>query len=140
MKFTTHIKGIPELRKKLNNVDVIATRKTQFAVASSTQQVVLKAQTIVPVNLGKLKQSIKAEYKNNNLKGIISATESYAPYVEFGTGQFVKVPKGFEKMAMSFYVNGKGRTKPRPYLIPSWASELPIFRNKLKKIIKDMKL
>ena len=140
MKFTTHIKGIPELRKKLNNVDVIATRKTQFAVVSSSQQVVLKAQTIVPVNLGKLKQSIKAEYKNNNLNGIISATESYAPYVEFGTGQYVKVPKGFEEMAMSFYVNGKGRLKPRPYLIPSWASELPIFRNKLKKIIKDMKL
>jgi phage gpG-like protein len=94
----------------------------------------------VPVNLGKLKQSIKAEYKNNGLQGIISPTEKYAPYVEFGTGQFVKVPKGFEKMAMSFYVNGKGRLKPRPFLIPSWASELPIFRNKLKKIIKDMKL
>jgi len=140
MKFTTHIKGIPELRKKLNNVDAIATRKTQFAVVSSSQQVVLKAQTIVPVNLGKLKQSIKAEYKNNNLNGIISATESYAPYVEFGTGQYVKVPKGFEEMAMSFYVNGKGRMRPRPFLIPSWASELPIFRNKLKKIIKDMKL
>ena len=138
MKFT--IKGIPELKKKLQSLDQISTRKTQFAVVSSSQQVVLKAQTIVPVNLGKLKQSIKAEYKNNNLNGIISATESYAPYVEFGTGQYVKVPKGFEEMAMSFYVNGKGRMRPRPYLIPSWASELPIFRNKLKKIIKDMKL
>ena len=138
MKFT--IKGIPELKKKLQSLDQISTRKTQFAVVSSSQQVVLKAQTIVPVNLGKLKQSIKAEYKNNNLNGIISATEDYAPYVEFGTGQYVKVPKGFEEMAMSFYVNGKGTMKPRPYLIPSWASELPIFRNKLKKIIKDMKL
>jgi len=140
MKFTTHLKGIPELRKKLNNLDQVTTRKTQFAVVSSSQQIVLKAQTVVPVNLGKLKQSIKAEYKKDGLQGIISATEKYAPYVEFGTGQFVKVPKGFEKMAMSFYVNGKGKLKPRPYLIPSWASELPIFRNKLKKIIKDMKL
>lgn len=138
MKFT--VKGIPSLKKKLNDIDQISTRKAQFAVVSSSQQIVLKAQTIVPVNLGKLKQSIKAEYKNNNLNGIISATEDYAPYVEFGTGQYVKVPKGFEKLAMSFYVNGKGRMKPRPYLIPSWASELPIFRNKLKKIIKDMKL
>lgn len=140
MKLTTHIKGLPEIRKKLKNLDQVSTRKTQFAVVSSSQQIVLKAQTIVPVNLGKLKQSIKAEYKKDGLQGIISATEKYAPYVEFGTGQFVKVPKGFEKMAMSFYVNGKGRMKPRPYLIPSWASELPIFRNKLKKIIKDMKL
>lgn len=143
MKFTTRIKGITELRKKLNNVDQLATRKVQFAVVSSSQQIVLKAQMIVPVGKkygGSLKQSIKARYKRNSLQGIISATEFYAPYVEFGTGQFVKVPKGFEKTAMSFYVNGKGRMKPRPFLIPSWASELPIFRNKLKKIIKDMKL
>jgi len=112
----------------------------QFAVASSTQQIVLKAQMIVPVNLGKLKQSIKAEYKNNGLQGEISATEKYAPYVEFGTGQFVKVPKGFEEMAMSFYVNGNGKMKPKPFLIPSWASEVPIFKKKLSKIIEELEL
>lgn len=128
------------LKAKLRNVNQKATRKTQFAVVSSTQQIVLKAQTIVPVKLGKLKQSIKAEYKNNGLQGEVSATEKYAPYIEFGTGQFVKVPKGFEKMAMSFYVNGKGRMKPRPFLIPSWASEVPIFKKKLEKIIKELEL
>jgi len=140
MKFTTRVKGIPELRKKLNNVDQKATRKIQFAVASSTQQVVLKAQVAVPVKLGKLKQSIKAEYKNNGLQGEISATEFYAPYVEFGTGQFVKVPKGFEEMAMSFYVNGEGKMKPKPFLIPSWASEVPVFKRKLRKIIEELEL
>lgn len=99
---------------------------------------------IVPVSVlvtsGKLKQSIKAEYKNNGLQGEISATEKYAPYVEFGTGQFVKVPKGFEEMAMSFYVNGEGKMKPRPFLIPSWASEVPIFKRKLRKIIEELEL
>lgn len=134
------MKGIPKLREKLKQVNQKATRKTQFAVASSTQQIVLKAQMIVPVNLGKLKQSIKAEYKNNGLQGEVSATEKYAPYVEFGTGQFVKVPKGFEKMAMSFYVNGKGTMKPKPFLIPSWASEVPIFKRKLRKIIEELEL
>jgi HK97 gp10 family phage protein len=134
------VKGLEALKAKLRNVNQKATRKTQFAVVSSTQQIVLKAQTIVPVKLGKLKQSIKAEYKNNGLQSEVSATEKYAPYIEFGTGQFVKVPKGFEKMAMSFYVNGKGRMKPKPFLIPSWASEVPIFKKKLEKIIKELKL
>lgn len=121
-------------------MDNQVTNKTKFAVVKATQNIQLKASLIVPVDTGKLKQSIKTDYKENGLTGIISATEDYAPYVEFGTGQFVKVPKGFDEMAMSFFVNGKGRMKPRPFLIPSWASEVPIFKADLKKIIKDLKL
>jgi HK97 gp10 family phage protein len=140
LKLVTHIKGIPELRKRLNNLEKDATIKTKFAVAKATQNIQLKAVLIVPVKKGKLKQSIKSKYDKGGLIGRISATEDYAPYVEFGTGQFVKVPKGFDEMAMSFFVNGKGKMKPRPFLIPSWASEVPIFKADLKKIIKDLKL
>lgn len=135
------VKGIAALKAKLRNLDNQVTTRTKFAVAKATQNIQLKASLIVPVDKGKLKQSIKTDYKKNNgLTGTISVTEDYAPYVEFGTGSFVKVPKGFEDLAMSFFVNGKGRMKPQPFLIPSWASEVPIFKADLKKIIKNLKL
>lgn len=134
------IRGLNELKQKLREQNQRANNKVKFAVAESGSSIKLKAILKVPVNLGKLKQSIALEIKKEGLLAEISANKVYAPYVEFGTGQFTKVPKGFEEIAMSFYVNGKGRMKPQPYLIPSWASEVPIFRNKLRKIIKEMKL
>ncbi len=134
------VKGMQALKAKLRNLDAQVTTRTKFAVAKATQNIQLKAVLIVPVDKGKLKQSIKAKIDKNGLIGRISATEDYAPYVEFGTGQFVKVPEGFDKMAMSFFVNGKGKLKPRPFLIPSWASEVPIFKADLEKIIKDLRL
>jgi HK97 gp10 family phage protein len=134
------IRGLNELKQKLREQNQKANNKVKFAVAESGSSIKLKAILKVPVNLGKLKQSIALEIKKEGLLAEVSANKEYAPYVEFGTGQFTKVPKGFEEIAMSFYVNGKGTMKPKPYLIPSWASEVPIFRNKLKKIIKEMKL
>jgi HK97 gp10 family phage protein len=128
------------LKAKLRNLDNQVTTRTKFAVAKATQNIQLKAVLIVPVDRGKLKQSIKSKIDKNGLIGRISATEDYAPYVEFGTGSGVKVPKGFDEMAMSFFVSGKGRMRPQPFLITSWASELPIFKADLKKIIKDLRL
>ena len=97
----------------------------------------MQAQQKVPVDTGKLKQSIRYfKDKGGQLVYWITADELYAPYIEFGTGDFVKIPKGFEKEAMKFYVNGQGKTKPQPFLIPSWIIESAIFRNKLKEIIK----
>ena len=134
------VKGMQALKAKLRNLDNQVTTRTKFAVAKATQNIQLKAVLIVPVDRGKLKQSIKSKIDKNGLIGRISATEDYAPYVEFGTGSGVKVPKGFDEMAMSFFVSGKGRMRPQPFLIPSWASELPIFKADLKKIIKDLRL
>lgn len=134
------MKGLEALKAKLKALEPRATNKVKFAVASSGSDIKLGAINKVPVDLGKLKQSVYLVFKEGGLVAEVGASEFYAPYIEFGTGQFVKVPKGFEKLAMEFYVNGKGTTKPQPYLIPSWASEVPIFKKKLEKIIKELKL
>jgi hypothetical protein len=58
----------------------------------------------------------------------------YAPYIEFGTGGEVKVPKGLEKIAEQF----KGKDKrvvniqPHPFFFP------PFFEQK-KELIKQLK-
>ena len=141
--------GLSKLKEALKKVNSKASIETKFEVARGLSQIELSAKMIVPVDLGKLKQSIKTEIDPSGFRGKVNATEHYAPYVEFGTGQFVKIPTQFDsiskdykidfkKMAMDFYVNGQGRTRPRPFLIPSWAKELPVFHRNLRKIVKNL--
>lgn len=129
------------MREQINNYQQKVTRDVEFATAKSASEVVLQAQQKVPVDTGKLKQSIRYfKDKGGKLVYWITADEIYAPYIEFGTGNFVKVPSGFEKMAMSFYVNGEGKTKPQPFLIPSWIVESSVYKEKIKEIIRKHKL
>lgn len=129
------------MREQINNYQQKVTRDVEFATAKSASEIVLQAQQKVPVDTGKLKQSIRYfKDKSGKLVYWITADEIYAPYIEFGTGDFVKVPSGFENIAMSFYVNGEGKTKPQPFLIPSWIVESAIYKEKIKEIIRKYKL
>lgn len=83
---------------------------------------------------GKIAQSINAYSKNDGLTWSISVNQvPMAAYIEFGTGIFVDVPKGWESIAMQFYVNGKGYTTPHPYLYPAYY----VVRTQYKKDLRD---
>ena len=64
----------------------------------------------------------------------VVAPITYAPYVEFGTGGLVQIPKGFEDLAQQFYVNGKGRNRAQPFLIPAFIFETEQLEKRLKAI------
>jgi len=83
-----------------------------------------------------LRQSIFS--RMNYQKGVaeVGATAFHAPYVEFGTGLKVKVPQGYEEFAMQFYVNGKGRMSPQPYLIPSFLEEMTHYKSNIQKLVQ----
>jgi len=61
---------------------------------------------------------------------------SYAPYQEFGTGLKVRVPKGYEDVAIKYKGRGvrKVNLKPQPYLVPSIELNTPKLIARLKKI------
>ena len=59
------------------------------------------AKALAPFKLSKLRQSIKAE-QFGPLSWEITAYETYAPYIEYGTGSKVSVPAGLEAYAMQF--------------------------------------
>lgn len=79
----------------------------------------LEAKQNAPKDTGKLAQSIFYEKKRDGLGARVTANVNYAPYVEFGTGGMINIPSGFEDLAKKFFVNGKGRMKAQPYLIPA---------------------
>lgn len=84
---------------------------------------------------GAIAQSIKVEkVRSDSFSYTVRVGQQpMSAYVEFGTGSFVEVPKGWEKIAWHYYVNGKGYLRPFPYLYPAYY----IGRRQYKKDLKD---
>lgn len=112
-------------------------REFEYELLRASTSIEMKAKSRVPVDIAGIKKSIYSDSKNikKNLTAEVGATEEYAPYVEFGTGKYVKVDNEFKDLAMTFYVNGQGRTKPRPFLIPAFYEERKKFIENIKGIV-----
>ncbi|CAB4153561.1 Bacteriophage HK97-gp10, putative tail-component [uncultured Caudovirales phage] len=129
-------KVIKELRAKGKEVEKLIDDKT----AEVALQIELDAKILAPKDLGKLAQSIHVvKVKESNYK--IVAGVIYAPYVEFGTGGLVNVPKEWGSYPMQF--KGKGakqiNIRPQPYLYPSWMKGKKDYLDKLKKLLSTYK-
>ena len=100
------------ISKLLNQIDAFGEDAQRLAVAitnSTAADIVADAQTKAPVNYGQLRQSIgKTTARVGFNTSYVFANAPYAPFVEFGTGARVRVPKGFEQMASEFKGKGGG--------------------------------
>lgn len=135
------LKGTPQVLNRLKRVSRETDLAVKSAVVRNTDQIFAEAFSDVPVKLGNLKRSGIRTFPNNQLTGIVAFGGSpapYAPYVEFGTGSKVSIPQGFSDYAMEFYVNGNGRSKPKPFLIPAYLKYKKVFLQDLKKIAKNI--
>lgn len=88
-------------------------------------------------DLVNIAQSITAD-KNNDLSWEVVASSPLSAYFEFGTGAYVFDGESWadaelREYARTFYVNGKGITKPHPFLFNSFYEE----RVKLIERIKN---
>ena len=109
-----------------------------LAVFTATTNAEGKAKNRVPVDTGKLKQSIYHKMDYSKAIGEVGATEDYAPYIEFGTGGNVAIPNGFDELAGKFKGKGKRKInrKPQPFLIPAFLEETQNLKNETEQIVK----
>lgn len=129
-------KTIKELRKYGKEVEKLIDDKT----AEIALQIELDAKNIAPKDQGKLAQSIHVvKVKDSSYK--IVAGVKYAPYVEFGTGGLVNVPKDWGNYPIRF--KGKGikqvNIRPQPYMYPSWMKGRKDYLKNLKKLLSSYK-
>lgn len=80
-----------------------------------------------------LHQQIQTQATPNGATVFVRA--GYAPYVEFGTGGLVNVPRGLEEYAMQFKGRGIKQVNlpARPFMYPAFRIERP----KIAKLVKD---
>lgn len=83
-----------------------------------------------PTN-GEINQAIAA-VTEGKMKASVSVNSKMGAYAEFGTGAFVDVPKGWEQIAWTYYVDGKGMIMPTPYFYPA-------FRDAQKRFLDDLR-
>lgn len=70
-------------------VDAVVSPAVEASVEAACDLIMTSAKLYCPVDTGNLQDSIKVEVVNtgSTVKGSVSTDVSYAPYVEFGTGQ-----------------------------------------------------
>ncbi len=97
-----------------------------------------KAKQEVVKDFGTLAQSIGID-KKQKLKGGITVTATYAPYVEFGTGTTVEVPAEWQQVAMEFKGAGVKQINlpARPFMYPAYIATRNQFTKDLKNYVKS---
>jgi len=104
-------------------------RKAAFNIQNNARRIVV-TRTQRSKNLH---QQIQSQSTPDGATVFVKA--DYGPYVEFGTGALVNVPRGLEEYAIQF--KGKGVKKvnlpARPFMYPAYRIERP----KISKLVKN---
>lgn len=139
-----NVEGVDKLFRKLQRVGKLIEDDIEAVTEATAYEISNKASSLAPnggvhsgvtgTYRGTLKGSMYTE-KLSKMEYAIGSKASYAPYVEFGTGSRVQVPKGWEDLAWSYYVNGKGYMYPQPFLYPAWYSGQREYKRKLQLLL-----
>jgi HK97 gp10 family phage protein len=136
MAFGINLTGIKEVENALKTMDKHLRQDVGDEINASALNIQSGAKRLAPVDLGFLRNNI-ALVPIGDLTFAVEAKAKYSAYIEFGTGGQVKVPAGYEDLAMIF--KGRGlRTiniRPQPFLIPSYETEKPKLIQRLKKLL-----
>lgn len=89
---SVRVEGMPRLRAALLRVTGEAEKTTRREVKRAALNVQNGARRRVPVDTGRLRNSIAHEIDAGGLNATIGTNTEYAPYVEFGTRRMVDKP------------------------------------------------
>ena len=126
------LESLKKYPKRKDKAVQLALEKGARNIQNTARRYVV-AQTVRSKNLHKQIKAakIKAGWR-------VAVLADYAPYVEFGTGNLVKVPKGVEEYALLFKGKGikKVNLRPRPFMFPAYKRNKPILRKVIKEIFR----
>lgn len=132
-----NIKGLSGLLAKMRRLEADTQKAAQKGILKTAKAIEATAKAKAPVNTAELQKSIGTEVKENTT--YVFASARHAPYIEFGTGTRVDIPKGYEEYALEFFVDGSGHTGPKPFLFPAFFQHqgelLPNVDEEIKKTL-----
>jgi len=142
MAFKPQIRGLDKTISDLKKFGNKSEEALNTALETTAFDMVDKAVSLVVVDTGKLKQSIRVVTvsESNFIVEAGGGVAPYAPYIEFGTGGLVDVPKEFDEQARRAL--GKGikqvNLPPRPYMYPTLIYGRKQIEINLKKEIEQL--
>lgn len=110
------LKGFKEYQKKLSKAAGSLNKLADLEASAAAQNIATMARTKAPINDGALRASINPDGSNGKYE--VSASVSYAPFIEFGTRSKVSVPPELQQYAATF--KGGGGEKGAKAAIYEW--------------------
>lgn len=157
-----NVKGIDELIIKFAKMNVNVQNEIKGIIEFNAGEIEIQAINnapgagdILPLSNGEIQkldiginQFIFNKLSNNGYKatiGIEKEATKLAAYIEFGTGisaayYVPMLEPEFQKIAKSFYINGKGTIMAHPFLIPAYMKYREIFIKEIKEYAMSLKL
>ena len=142
MKTTIKLKGSEALFKKFKAYGEQGEKDFADITRNAAEDIRARALIKVPRDTGELSNNIFYDKVNRFVyKIFVNLNRApYAPFVEFGTGTEVDIPKGWERLAATF--KGKGIKKinlpARPYLYPAFRDGSTQYLRDLKSVLKQL--
>ena len=132
-----NITNIDEAFKKIDKFSVNIQNEVKNEIAASALKIQSDAKRAAPVYLGKLRQSIYMYEINegNKFAYKVGTNESYAPYVEFGTGGKVSIPGEYSSFASQFKNKSGGKFKDMIKALMQWVERKGLATGKNAKSV-----
>jgi HK97 gp10 family phage protein len=128
------LQGNTALIQKFKKLSNESKEIVQEELTVAIDDIYNQSQTKAPADMGGGGGIRSSGYKDvGQLTGVVGYRNRYAAYQEFGTGTKVRIPKGLEDYAMTFYVNGKGRLPANPFLLPAFFEQTKKFVERIGK-------
>lgn len=117
-------------------------QRLQFLVRQHTIAIQNSAKLRAPADSGRLRNSIAISFENDGVSGVVGTNLEYAPYVEFGTGIYAaggagrKTPWVYFNAKLGRFVRTIG-SPPRPFLLPAFNAQTPIFARDVERMLRE---
>tara|TARA_R110002073_G_C9240132_1_gene561662 strand:- start:240 stop:677 length:438 start_codon:yes stop_codon:yes gene_type:complete len=130
------------LDKKLKQLKRFSRQELSNEVGKTASDIVRRSTQKVPVDKGKLKQSVYMAKKGNTAE--VGYNKKYAPYQEFGTGRYIDTKDakalGFSDSEIKTLFKGEGKRQvniqPQPFFFPSVREGLKALMGRLDDKLK----
>jgi HK97 gp10 family phage protein len=130
------------LDKKLKQLKRFSRQELSNEVGKTASDIVKRSTQKVPVDKGKLKQSVYMAKKGNTAE--VGYNKKYAPYQEFGTGRYIDTKDakalGFSDSEIKMLFKGEGKRQvniqPQPFFFPSVREGLKALMGRLDDKLK----
>lgn len=118
--------------------------KVKESIADTATAIEIEATRKAPKYEGGSFINIDKRFFEKGLKAEVGimGENKLAAYFEFGTGLsaasiLAPYPQWVKDIAMTFYINGKGTLKGKPYFYPAVFKNIKIFQREIKKITDE---
>ena len=131
--------GMDKLQKAIESKNKALIDGVDNELKATTMEISSKQVGRAPIDTGKLRQSLHW-VKDADLSYTLASKgmgSEYAPYVEFGTGGLVDIPKGLESEAAKFKGRGirKVNMKAQPFFFAPFFEEKNNLIKRIQKLL-----